>query len=314
MTGVNDGFAASRRFSASAQRMKNKWVAAVTYGSLGALFIVAYAIRAVGGSPEAVHAWMLVFGAVFYLGFVAWVRRPKKLVIDVASDRLTVNQGAGGVFPLHGATLGEWCVPVMGTTGGVALHVADGRHRFVLGGRNHRIDTGVRLEAAPVGSVDASISASDFDQLLTVLGHRTGLGSSAAAAAGPIRCLLLENSTLQRLVASWMRRRPQPKVCIEVDADVIRLIDVKANSLIAWAALSQITVTPGEHTFRGRFASITWAVLDIRVPGLASIVIANPEGKRYRWRRKVPDLGNPDFIISTADWCALVERFGLTQY
>jgi hypothetical protein len=314
MTGVNDGFAASRRFLASAQRMKNKWVAAVTYGSLGALFIVAYAIHAAGGSPVAVHTSMLVFVGVFYLGFVAWVRRPKKLVIDVAGDRLTVNQGAGGSFPLHGATLGEWYVPVIGTKGGMALHVTDGRHGFVLGGRNHRVDTGVRLEAAPVGSVDASISASDFDELLTVLGHRGGSGARAAAVAVPIRCLLLENSTLQRIVASWMGRRPQPKVCIEVDGDVIRLIDVKANSLIAWAALSQITVTPGEHTFHGRFTSITWAVLDIRVPDLEPILIANPEGQRYMWRRRVPDLGNADFILSTADWCALVERFGLTQY
>jgi hypothetical protein len=314
MTGVNDGLSASRRFLASAQRMKNKWVAAVTYGSLGALFIGAYAIHAAGGSPVAVHTSMLVFAGVFYLGFVAWVRRPKKLVIDVAGDRLTVNQGAGGSFPLHGATLGEWYVPVMGTKGGMALHVTDGRHRFVLGGRNLRIDTGVRLEAAPVGSVDASISATDFDDLLTVLGHRRGLSASAAAVAGPIRCELLENSMLQRIVASWTGRRPQPKVCIEVDGDVIRLIDVKPNALIAWAALSQITVTPGEHTYRGRFSSITWAVLDIRVPGLEPMVIANPEGQRYMWRRQVPDLGNPDFILSTADWCALVERFGLTLY
>jgi hypothetical protein len=313
MTRGTEEFAASRRYQATAPRIKTKWAAVVVYGSMGVLLILGYAAHAAGWSPLAGHTLVLLFVLVPYGAFVAWAMRPKTVPIDVTAERLTVNQGAGGVFPLLGATLGEWYVPVFGTSGGMALHVSDGRRRFVLGGLYRRTDTGVRLEASPVNTVDASISAADFDELLAVFGGRAGLGARAAEVQGPVRCDLFENSTLQRTVAGLKVRRPRPKVRIELSDGVIRLIDAKTNSLIAWAALSQVTASPGQHTFKGRLR-ITWPLLDVRVPGLQRMLIANPEGQRYMWRGKVSKLGNADFIVSTADWLTLVETFGLTNY
>jgi hypothetical protein len=307
---VSEESAASRRFVASGPRMKTKWAAVVVYGSIAGMFIFAYAAHAAGLSPFAGHALMWLFIVIPYLGFVVFVMKPKKLRIGVNGEGLTINEGAGGVFPLVGAKLGEWYAPGFGTTGGVALHVGDGRHRFVLGGRDHRIDPGMRLDAPPVRSIDAWLSASDFDALLTMLGPRSELGGGGAAPGGPICCLLFENSTLFRTLDSLRGRRPQPKVALELDGDVIRLTDVATRALIVWAVLSQVTASPGKHTFPGP-QRITWPTLDVRVPGLRRILIANPEGRRFSWHDRVPRLPSPDFVVSAADWLTLVQKFGL---
>jgi hypothetical protein len=288
------------------------WVVVVVLGSVAAMFLMAYIVHAAGAGKAAWHMSMLLF--VFpYLGFVGLVTNPKKLVIDVTGERLSVNEGARGVFPLLGAKLGEWAMPFYGRTSGVALHVGDGQRRFVLGGLDHRITSGMRLEAPPVRSVDAWLSASDFDALLTAAGRQSGLGEGGAALREPIRCLLFENSTPQRTWASLRGGHQQPKVAIDVDGDVIRLIDAKTNALIAWAALSQVTASAGQHTYRGRYMSFTWPMMDVRVPGLRRLLIAFPDGRRFAWRGKVPRLSTPDFLVFGADWFTLVERFGLSS-
>lgn len=297
--------------------MKTKWVAAVAYGSMALLLILASVAAAVGFKPFATHAflghavlWLFILP---YLGFVFWVMRPKKLRIDATTDALSVNEGSGGVFPVAGARLGEWYAPGFGTTGGLALHIGDGRQRFVLAGRDHRVDPGMQLDAPPTSSADAWMSASDFDELLGMLGRQTGLRPDAAAPHGPIRCLLFENSTFSRTLNAMGGRRPQPMAAIEVDGDIIRLIDAKANALIAWAVASQVTASRGKHKFAGR-QSIIWPILDLRFPALRPILIATAEGRRFSWRDKVPNEPNADFVVSAGDWLALVKGFGFEQF
>jgi hypothetical protein len=52
---------------------------------------------------------------------------------------------------------------------GTALHLRSGRHRFVLGGQNHRVPAGVRLDAKSLWNVDAWTPAQDFDALLRMV-------------------------------------------------------------------------------------------------------------------------------------------------
>ena len=309
----SEQFAASRRFDASAARMKPKWVGAVAYGSMALLLIFGGVAAAVRFKPVAAHAFIWLF-IVPYLGFVFWVMRPKKLHIDVTSEALSVNEGSGGVFPVAGATLGEWYAQGFGTTGGLALHVGDGRRGFVLAGRDHRVDPGMQLDAPPTSSADAWMSASDFDQLLGMLGRRTGLRSDAAAPHGPMRCLLFENSTFSRTLNAMRGRRPSPKAVIEVDGDIIRLIDAKTNALIVWAAASQVTASRGRHQYSSRASRIIWPSLDVCFPGLRPILIATAEGRRFSWRDKVPNEPSADFLVSAGDWLALVKGFGFEQF
>jgi hypothetical protein len=53
---------------------------------------------------------------------------------------------------------------------GTALHLRNGRHRFVLGGQNY-LPSGARLDAKPMWNVDAWTPAADFGALLTTV-HR----------------------------------------------------------------------------------------------------------------------------------------------
>jgi hypothetical protein len=92
-----------------------------------------------------------------------------KVSIRVIGDGLEVTRGRGRgqVFPLSGATLGPWATS--GTLMGTALHLRNGRHRFVLGGQNHRVPMGVRLDAKPLWNVNAWMPAQDFDALLKIV-------------------------------------------------------------------------------------------------------------------------------------------------
>jgi hypothetical protein len=304
--------AGSRRFVASARRMSPMWAVVVVLGTVAASFLIFYIGHAAGVGKASVH--MLIFLLMVpYLGFVGLVTKPKKLIIDITGERLSVNDGARGVFPLLGAKLGEWTMPMYGRASAVALHVGDGQRRFVLGGLDNRITSGMRLEAAAVRRVDAWLSAPDFDALLAAAGHQSGLNTGGSALREPVRCLLFENSTPQRTWASLSGGRQKPKVAIDVDGDVMRLIDAKTNALIAWSALSQVTASAGRHTYRSPHTSFTWPMMDVRVPGLRRLLIAFPDGRRFAWQGKVPRLPTTDFLVFGADWFTLVEKFGLSS-
>ena len=91
-----------------------------------------------------------------------------KVSIRVIGDGLEVTRGGRAeVFPLSSARLGPWATS--GTLMGTALHLRSGRHRFVVGGQNHRVPAGVRLDAKSLWNVDASMPAQDFDALLRMV-------------------------------------------------------------------------------------------------------------------------------------------------
>src|ERR1700736_4571308 len=101
---------------------------------------------------------------VFLVGFLAfrW-RRRRKIRICVTSDGLTVNKRRGDVYSFTDVKLGAWGPGSL--TVGTALHLHRGPDSLVVGGRDHRLAAGIRLDAAPVGP-DAWMSASDFGELL----------------------------------------------------------------------------------------------------------------------------------------------------
>ena len=97
-------------------------------------------------------------------------------------------------------------------TMGTALHLHCGPHRFVLGGRDHRIAAGTRIEAPDAGyglpvDVDAWLWAPDFDELLTMVGHRSGLDLRRPAPGEPTRCLLFPNPLLVQQMGSFAFRK-----------------------------------------------------------------------------------------------------------
>jgi hypothetical protein len=87
--------------------------------------------------------------------------------IRVTGDGLEITRGRGRgeVFPMIGATLGRWATAdfLLGT----ALHLRNGRHRFVLGGQSY-VPAGARLDAKPMWNVDAWLPAPDFGDLLAL--------------------------------------------------------------------------------------------------------------------------------------------------
>jgi hypothetical protein len=103
----------------------------------------------------------------------------------VGSDGVTVHTMPGVVFSFGDAQLGRWTVAGYGGTAkGTALHLRCGEHRFVLGGRDYRIGTGTPLEAVAVDAVDAWMWASEFDELLSIVGLRSGLELTLDASGG----------------------------------------------------------------------------------------------------------------------------------
>ena len=62
----------------------------------------------------------------------------------VTGDDLIVDHKAGDVFSLSDARLGIW------TLNGSPLHLQGDRKRLVLGGLDHRIAAGTRLDVPPV--------------------------------------------------------------------------------------------------------------------------------------------------------------------
>jgi hypothetical protein len=177
-TPVGAEAAARRSFVATAPRMNMKTFAILyVYGGTAALIGLPLAISAGFHVPAGtVGKWehFLVLGGFVLLAFL--FARPHqmrsffypKVSIRVIGDGVEVTRGGRGqVFPLSSARLGPWATS--GTLMGTALHLRRGRHRFVLGGQNHRVPAGVRLDARSLWNVDAWMPAQDFDALLRMV-------------------------------------------------------------------------------------------------------------------------------------------------
>jgi hypothetical protein len=177
-TPVGAEAAAPRSFVATAPRMNMKTFAILfVYGGMAAMFGLPFALNAgFHVATATVWHWMhwLILGGYGLLAllFARSFRMRSffypKVSIRVVGDGLEVTRGGRGqVFPLSGAKLGPWATSV--TLMGTALHLRRGRHRFVLGGQNHRVPPGVRFDAKSLWNVDAWMPAQDFDALLRIV-------------------------------------------------------------------------------------------------------------------------------------------------
>jgi hypothetical protein len=160
----------------STQTSKFIYVALAAFIALNFVIGIAFMVAFItlGPSIRSIVNILAVFGfGIFVIGgialFLAFPRffgrqdRRKKNLICVTNDGLAVDQRPGDVFSFTDAKLGLWILAgTVNLTMGAALHLQNGPHRFVLGGRDHRIATGTRLDAPPARSVDAWMWASDF--------------------------------------------------------------------------------------------------------------------------------------------------------
>ncbi|MGK3993645.1 hypothetical protein [Sorangium sp. So ce1024] len=148
---------------------------------------------------------LLVFVAG-YMAFLARALRGKKVVLDVDRDRLLVDEGRGGVFPLAGAALGLWRISGTGVTAGTVLHLAGGKRPLRIAGRDHRPGPALRLDAPPVQSIDVLLPADAFEALLAWVPSLAA--APHHAARGPLRCQLLVNPASLRgglsVMAPWL--------------------------------------------------------------------------------------------------------------
>jgi hypothetical protein len=172
-------------FVASVPRLKMKWAALLVYGGTVVIIGLLIGLNAVSpGLGATTFIWM--HDLLFILGIPLlllvpllhrsrrWrsfitLRWPTEVSLGLVGDGLEVNRGRGRgeVFPVIGATLGPWAAA--GKQMGTALHLRNGRRRFVLGGQDHRVPMGVRLDAKPVRNVDGWMLAADFDALLRIV-------------------------------------------------------------------------------------------------------------------------------------------------
>lgn len=286
----------------------------------------------------------LLFGGVY--AWYWWSRR-RKIIVSVTSDGLTVNTRPGEVYSFSDAKLGTWGV-TGGATMGTALHLQCGQHRFILGGRDRRVASGTRLEAPDAGygqqvDVDAWLSASEFEEILTTVSRRSGLDVRPPAPGQPTRCLLFANSLLVQEMGAFAVRKKreflesasQPRLAIDVGVDGIRVIDPNTNALVTAASPAQVTATPVTFrpTQRHWFPNLGHAISDaatnywstavgmrVSVPGMAPLTIGCRDtvsglDQRFSWPDDVPaEHARADYEVSGTDWLTLAEKFGLAPH
>jgi hypothetical protein len=316
---VNDESAASRQFVASAPFLASRWTGRRRFIYLF-WGLAAYSALNFVVAPKLVLGAAVVLVLVGSVAYFRWYSR-RTILICVASDGLTVNRRPGDVFSFVDAQLGVWGM-------GTALHLRCGPHRFVLGGRDHRIANGTPLEAPPVDKVDASLRASDFDELLTMVGHQSRSDVRQPAAGEPTppgeatRCLLLNNPSGRAMLRG---ERSRPVLALDVGKDAVSVIDLTTNALSASAQLVQVTATPAKYEVYSESSSANpTAVMVVDVPDLQPLTIGSTTvaghsslglpPRRFSWRGKVRKAKRPAYLVMDADWLTLVEAFGLAPY
>ena len=253
----------------------------------------------------AVSGRFVVYGTKGPLA-TAWWLPAREFGVCVTKDGLTVDQRPGDVFAFRDAQLGLWAFGCM--TLGTALHLQCGALRFVLGGRDYRVATNTRLEAAPVDRVDAWMWASDFYELLTGIASPSGLDVRGAAPGEATRCWLVSTSAIKGFGYSTLADKlahglMKPSLAIDVGKDAIWVMDPYTNALVASAWLAQVTATPANHYNHG-------PVLVVGGPGLPPMTIRTSQIQRY-WCGKVAKAEGAVYVAPAREWLTLVEKFGL---
>lgn len=142
------------------------------------------------GARDSIGGVILVL-VIAFGAFLIYALAPQPLHVDLWSDRIAVDEGRRGIFPLSNMVIGVWQVPMYGVPAGTALHLLAGDQRFCLGGRGHRPHAALPLHAPPVERVDAYVTAAELDALLAAVPALT----SHAQASTPdiLRCTLTPN-------------------------------------------------------------------------------------------------------------------------
>jgi hypothetical protein len=280
----------------------------------------------------ALPAGLFGIGVVVALGYfarVAYARLTRRtILIDVASEGLTVDTRPGEVFSFTDATLGPWRLDAYRAWQvGTALHLRCGSDRFVLGGREHRLGTRTQRDAPSADSVDAWLWAADFDEVLTMIGQGGPLDLRQPAAGESTRCLLYPNLQLAQ-TGFWAQfkaqriwnalKRGQALLAIDLAADAIRVIDPNSNQLLTSAPPTQVTASPEAIVLRqGPKVYGGGPILVVRLPGWQPLTITSSYlgEHRFSWRGSVALASKPaDYDVNAADWLTLVEKCGLTTY
>jgi hypothetical protein len=346
---VRDESAAVRRFAAKPPFPLSKVMSRMITGEARPnwiyFIVMGLALAAVyGGIYLAEHApagWehgpvagvvgiVLVASALLYVGWHV----TGEIRISVAGDEVTVKKRHGGAFSFSDATLGLWAYGSSTKVMGSALHLRSGPHHFVLGGRDHRLAAGARLDEPPQGYVDAWLWASDFDELLAMVGRRSTVQVHRSGPGELTRCLLFPNMELAHQMSTWTvgakqllwASASQPLVALDVGADSIRVIDASNDGVIATAPRAQVTAAPETYRCRRRRYGPSYKnpppspVLVLRVPGVEPMPIGCQEFSgplnftpRFAWRGTVPDRVNrpADYSVAAGDWLLLVDALGL---
>ena len=213
-----------------------------------------------------------------------------KAVVCVTRDGLTVDQRPGDVFGFSEAALSPWTIGNVDLVQGTALHLRSGRHRFVLGGFDHRAAAGTRLEAPPEDvRPDAWLPASDFDQILTMIAPRCGWDVRRPAAGERIRCLLVPNTSKGWDAADWpgqdfirrRRHKEMSRLALDVGNGGIRVVDPSTNAVMASTSVAQATATPKDYSghtsaISEKISSVLWAVEHWERPPVGSTARSSP--------------------------------------
>lgn len=257
-----------------------------------------------------------------------------KVVISVTSDGLTVDSRPGDIFPFIDAKLGLFVHAMYGDIpAGTALHLRPanarqkarasysprltrflGADRFIVGGIDHRVARGTPLDepTAQDTDIDGYLCAADFDELLTMIGRRSGLAVHRPSPGEPTRCLLIPNpfeSLPSKFLRSLRRLGARSSLAIDVGKDSISVIDPNTNAVITRALVAQVVATPATYMYY-RKDGLTTPLLVVGVPGFQPLTITCLGG-RFSWRGNVSPEKAPAYTVSGADWLTLVEEFGL---
>jgi hypothetical protein len=305
----------------------------------------AHAAQTLGRMVSHLMGFALVLGLVGWFAYY-FLHNNQRFVISLTGDALTIDKRAGDLYAFSEARLGRWAYGDQVT--GTALHLHSASRRFVLGGRDHRVGEGTRLDEPPVIGVDAWLPADQFDELLAVVGPGGGLDVRSTAPGGPVRCLLFPNAMrAQQMGPFAMKKRREfllsithAQLAIDVDADEIRVTDYGSNTLITSAGPGQITAKPATYQYQGgglygvsslggvleraetQYLSVTPEMV-VQLPRMQELTIACRDAagnssfkRRFSWRGQVQQrIDDPaDYSVSAADWLVLVEKFGLTSY
>lgn len=136
--------------------------------ALGALALVAF----------------LIASALFY-----WTLfRTRTVALEIEGERIVVDGGRGGAFPLAGARVGPWRAST-GIVCGSAIALSDGARTYRIGGVEHRAVVPAHLEGPMVDDVHVSLPAEPFAALLA----RVGAPTQLAGPAPSVQCHLAPN-------------------------------------------------------------------------------------------------------------------------